>query len=84
MLKIASAHRKDLKTAARGVTMEHLHFAVIAATLREVKPSAGHYDGSIAAREQWVDTVKHFAETCAVSNPKFDRERFLAAAGWEV
>jgi hypothetical protein len=70
-------------TAARGVNLEHRHFAFIAATLRSLKPSERQAFEEPAACDSWRDTVQRFASECASSNPRFDRRRFLAACGWE-
>ena len=33
--------------------------------------------------EGWLETVKACADFCAVSNPRFDRSRFMLACGVE-
>jgi hypothetical protein len=75
-----SAARKD-QTSAAGATLQHRHFAFIAATLLSVKPAPGNYPNAQDFRDQWNDTVKAFGEACAVTNSKFDRSRFYAACG---
>lgn len=75
-------NRKDTRTAANGVTLEHRHFAFIAATLAACEPGGGDY--SEAEHQQWQDTVTAFAGACAASNPRFDRARFLSACGVEA
>lgn len=79
-LTTESAARKD-KTQGAGATLEHRHFAFIAATLASVKPANGIYEGSVFYHEQWNDLVKAFGESCRATNPKFDRNRFYAACG---
>ena len=69
-----AANRKDVATAARGVTLEHRHFAVIAATIARM-PSDG-FDATTT-----LHVAQHFAFHCADTNPRFDRARFLAACG---
>lgn len=72
---------KDARTAQRGnVKLEHRHFAVIAAALRESKPAA---NWEPAKMSQWKSTVSSFVDTCRSSNGRFDRDRFLAACGWD-
>ena len=71
-----TANRKDVATAARGVTLEHRHFAAIAAIIARM-PS----DGLNATTTRNV--AQHFAHYCADTNPRFDRARFLAACGVE-
>lgn len=68
-LKTTSANRKDINTAARGVTLEHRHFSFIAATIADL--------GLPWATQDVV--IKQFADACAQTNPKFDRARFIAA-----
>lgn len=66
-LTTEAAARKD-KTNA-GVTMEHRHFATIAAIIADM-PLA--FSGVVALR---------FANALHHTNPKFDRARFLRACG---
>lgn len=68
-LTTESALRKD-RTSAQGATMEHRHFAFIANVLRDVPP------------KQRKAIVERFAQACAGSNPRFDRERFLTACDY--
>lgn len=70
MLKPAAALRKD-KTNAFASSMEHRHFATIAAIIAGMNDLANN--GAVARR---------FASELAITNPKFDRERFLAACGY--
>jgi hypothetical protein len=63
-------HAKDKTTAARGVHLEHRHYAFIAAVIREMAT-----EGHNAAAE----VAERFAKACAGTNVKFNRERFLAA-----
>ena len=68
-----SANRKDINTAAKGVTLEHRHFSFIAATI------AAMPDHAASLRAQKASVATAFADACAKTNPKFSRERFLAA-----
>jgi len=68
MLNPQAALRKDL-TSGKHVTFEHRHFAAIAAILREM--------GADAA------TINAWAYHLALTNPRFDRARFLKACGVE-
>lgn len=71
-LKTASASRKDISTAANGVTLEHRHFALIAAVIADLEDSND--------RPLGIDDVREaFAYACARTNPKFNRARFIAA-----
>lgn len=81
-LTTATAFRKDT-TSGQGATLEHRHFAFIAATLKSTKPGNGNYEGAEDFRGQWADDVKAFADACARSNPRFNRKRFLAACDYE-
>lgn len=67
MLTTESALRKDRTTKA---TLEHRHFAVIAAILKGYKCS----DESRKAH-----VIEHFADELAATNPRFDRSRFITA-----
>ena len=66
-----SAARKDKRTGL--APMQHRHFATIAAIINEMKAGTGYK----------TDLAETFAERLAETNPKFDRERFLAACGVE-
>lgn len=79
-----AANRKDIRTAEKGVSLEHRHFAFIAATLKACKPTPGMYEGAGPAREQWLDMVNQFATECRATNLRFNRARFLAACDVEV
>lgn len=68
-LTIESALRKDRTTSA---TLEHRHFAFIASVLAECHDLAN--SGTVCRR---------FADACAKTNPRFDRDRFLRACGVE-
>lgn len=68
-LTIESATRKD-QTSGNGATLEHRHFAFIAATIKELSPK---YREAVAL---------HFADACRYSNPRFDRARFMRACGF--
>lgn len=78
-------NRKDISTAARGVSLEHRHFSFIAATLKDQKPSGAiTSDADKAACMQWEVMVRHFADACRSTNTRFDRARFLSACGLEA
>lgn len=68
-----SANRKDICTAQHGVTLEHRHFAFIAATIAAMPDHAPNL------RAQKASTANAFANACATTNPKFNRDRFIAA-----
>jgi hypothetical protein len=70
---------KDLRTAERNPSLQHRHFAVIAAALRESKPMS-HWDANKHA--QWQSTVNSFIAACRRSNPRFDYSRCLDACNW--
>lgn len=71
MLKPDAALRKDRTTDA---TLEHRHFAFIAAVIEKM---------------QWLlpdeqrKVANAFANACARTNPRFDRARFLRACNVE-
>ena len=71
-LTTQSAYRKDLRTPS-GVTMEHRHFAVIAATLR------AYFDDNTMSPDLKQDMLDHWADAMARTNPKFNRNRFVRA-----
>ena len=74
MLKPAAALRKD-KTNAFASSMEHRHFATIAAILKSLHSVGGE------STRTWV--AEYFANELASTNPRFDRRRFLTACGAE-
>lgn len=74
MLTTESALRKDRTTAANA-TLEHRHFAFIAATIKAMP------DHAPSLRTQKRSVALAFADACAGTNPRFDRRRFLAACG---
>ncbi len=63
-----SAFRKD-KTNAFASTMEHRHFATVAAIIAE-----------LGGKERRA-MANLFADRLRNTNPRFDRQRFLAACG---
>lgn len=62
-----SANIKDL-TSGTNATLEHRHFAFIAATISQIDNDA-----------ERLRTALLFAGTCRYSNTRFDRQRFLKA-----
>jgi len=70
-LKTASANRKDISTAAHGVTLEHRHFAFIAGVIASLVDT---YDQPLDK----ADVAEAFANACKATNPKFDCARFFA------
>lgn len=60
-------HGKDIRTAQKGVELQHRHFAFIAATIAAMPRNA---------RESVAET---FADACARTNANFNRSRFIAA-----
>lgn len=73
-LTTESAARKD-KTQGASATLEHRHFAFIAATIASMP------DFSSSLRTAKLSTASTFADACAGTNPRFDRARFFAACG---
>lgn len=68
-LTTESAARKD-RNSPLSVTLEHRHFAFIAATIADLH--------SIKEKDRtWV--ADFFAEKLSGTNPRFDRARFLSA-----
>lgn len=84
-LSAESALRKD-RTNAKS-TLEHRHFAFIAATLLAMRPEVDNPakldpgEANAAWYETWRQQVDHWADACAATNPRFDRARFLRACG---
>lgn len=76
MLTTESALRKD-HTNARGPSLEHRHFAVIAGIINRVR------DHSPSSENRADDMARVFASELAATNPRFDRARFLKACGVE-
>jgi hypothetical protein len=74
-LTTESAARKD-RTQPSGNSMQHRHFAEIARIIRELDSVHTGTQGFVNVRE---DVAAHFANQLAHTNPRFDRERFLAA-----
>lgn len=70
-LTTEAALRKDKTNAS--ATMEHRHFATIAAILADL-PSEWSRKPAV---------IEHFADALRHTNPKFDRARFLRACGVE-
>lgn len=56
--------------------MQHRHFAAIARTISDLDLPWQSPDLFTIGRES---IAKHFADTLAKSNPRFDRERFIRA-----
>lgn len=66
-LKPETALRKDRST--RPVTMQHRHYATIAAIIAEMPNAYGERDTAAC----------YFARRLRDTNPNFDRQRFIAA-----
>ena len=74
-MNVQAANRKDIRTAAHGVDMQHRHFSFIAAVI------AAMPDHAATLRAQKTSVANTFADACAATNPSFDRSRFLKACG---
>jgi hypothetical protein len=74
MLTKESAARKDKNSA--GCELQHRHSATIAAIIKRMAKVSNQEHGFIDIRD---DVADHFADELANTNPRFDRERFLAA-----
>ena len=72
MLTQESALRKD-RTMPTGGKLEHRHFAFIASVIAKMPIHAA------SLRAQKHSVALSFADACATTNPRFDRERFLRA-----
>jgi hypothetical protein len=72
-LKADGALRKDQTNAYS--LMEHRHFATVAAILKGCKPHGVRRN----ELDEWRRIVIAFADDLRLTNPKFDRQRFLAA-----
>jgi hypothetical protein len=75
-----SLNRKDISTANKSPQLQHRHFALIAAAMRDSKPGT-NWDPN--KRAQWESTINSFIEIGRRSNDKFDAERFRAACNHE-
>lgn len=71
MLTNKTANRKDIRTASNGVQMQHRHFALIAAILNNLQPKLDESEFATVVDQFWRDL--------AATNPRFDRDRFIAA-----
>lgn len=69
-----TAAAKDRNTGM--VPMQHRHFATIATIIRNMEKVHNQSHGFIDIRE---DVAEHFADHLALTNDKFDRDRFIAA-----
>lgn len=65
-------HGKDINTARKGVSLEHRHFAFIAGVIAGMKGQ--DYQDRVAM---------DFMHACKATNPKFDKQRFIAACQLE-
>ena len=72
-------NRRDARRPL-AVTLQHRHFAFIAAVLLKERPDYCDLD----YLDQWRSTCRAFCEHLAATNPKFDRSRFLSACGWDA
>lgn len=70
--------------------MSKKHFNDLASRLSALKPTLASNGAKLSLRthkqgrlNQWQDMVKEVASFCAAQNPRFDRDRFLAACGME-
>lgn len=68
---------KDKNTALRGVELQHRHFSFIAAVIRDMP------DHADTLRAQKRSVALAFADACKATNGRFNRDRFLAACGFE-
>jgi hypothetical protein len=68
---------KDKNTAQRGVELQHRHFSFIAAVIHDMP------DHAETLRAQKRSVALAFAYACRATNSRFDRDRFLAACGYE-
>lgn len=70
MLTTASAARKDANSAGKA-TFEHRHFSTVAAIIKNMSVTA----------DVRHEIAQEFATALASTNPRFDRQHFLAACG---
>lgn len=73
-LTTETAARKDRRTGK--AEMQHRHFATVAAII-----SSARYSTKLAhLRGADIDAIaEHFADELMSTNPRFDRDRFIAA-----
>ena len=63
--------------------MTQKDYILLAAALREQRP-IGQEDCKLACLVQWERDVDAIAEALEQDNPRFDRDKFLDACGYEV
>lgn len=61
------------------MSMSKRDFEMIADALRRTKPPSSHDEQVLV---QWGDDVLAIASVLRISNPRFDRARFLKACGY--
>lgn len=66
------------RTGGSELAVTKKDFVLIAATLMETKPVTAAPD---AAHQQWHNMVRAFARSLSSTNPRFNRNTFLAACG---
>ena len=79
-LSSQAARRKDMRVFPLTLELQHRHFAFMAAVLKSEKPGS---NWDVNKRLQWQLMVRSFADACSRTNPRFDRERFLAACNYD-
>lgn len=80
-----SAARKDA-TMPSGNRFQHRHFATIADILKRRFTHAGKAPNhALGQANLWsaLDICEVFADELGATNPKFDRDRFMRACGFE-
>jgi hypothetical protein len=79
-LTAQAAARKD-SNSPLDVRLEYRHFAFIAATLANMKPTK--HDSTFELRmAEWRGACCSFTDACERTNRNFDRTRFLRACNY--
>jgi len=76
----AAAHRKDLN--AKPATMSHAHFRFLAGVLRDLQAKGNAEDAGAVEKNEGFAAYRmqyRLADALALTNPRFNRARFLAA-----
>lgn len=66
------------------MTLTRQHFQLLADALALSRPPEGGGGYATVAALQWRDDVRRVADALASTNPRFNRDRFYTAAGYEA
>lgn len=63
--------------------MTKKHFQLLADALKDSVISTSGIDTQEYVQVQWEHCVERIAQACKESNPRFDRDRFFRACGYQ-